>query len=140
MTPISGTGVHDGLKVLLLAVFVYLAVPSGHLPYLHVSMVAHDHGESVLHRGSRVGHGPVLDELRHLLRLVSHLKVRHVVHVQNLENFANVLDGLVEVMKQITDLGKPVGARLGGGGVRQVQRTYTQKQLRKYDIERSRRK
>ena len=60
------------------------------------------------------------------------------MQVRNLENFANILNGLAEVMKQITDLGKPVGARLGRGGVRQVQRTYAYnaKRLNKSDIER----
>ena len=119
------------LKVLLLAVFIYFAVPSGHLPYLHVSMVAHDHGESVLRSSPRVGHVPVPNKLRHLLRLVPHLEVRHAWHVRNLESFADVLKGLSKVMKQVTDLGKPVGAGLGGGRVRQVQRTYTQNKLRK---------
>ena len=131
MTPISGAGVHDGLKVLLLAVFINFAVPSGHLPYFHVSMVAHDHGESVLRSSPRVGHVPILNKLRHLLCLVPHLKIRHAWHVRNLESFANVLKGLAEVMKQVSDLGKPVSAGLGGGRVRQVQRTYTQNKLRK---------
>ena len=75
---------------------------------------------------SRVGHVPVLDKLWHLLGLVSHLKIRHAWHVRNPERLANVLKGLAVVMKKITDLGKPVSAGLGRGGVRQVQRTYTQ--------------
>ena len=101
-------------------------------------MVAHNHGESVLCCGPRVGHVPVLDELGHLLGLVSHFKTGHAVHIRNLENLANVFERLTELMKQITDLGKPVGARLGRGGVRQFQRTYAYnaKRLNKSDIER----
>src|SRR5215216_3413777 len=118
--------------VLLLAVFIYFAVPSGHLPYLHVSMVAHDHGKSILRSSPRVGHVPVPNELRHLLGLLPHLEVRHDWHVQNPERLANILKGLAVVMKKITDLGKPVSAGLGRGRVRQVQRTYTPKiKLRK---------
>ena len=115
VAPISGAGVHDGLDVLLLSVFAHLAVPSGYLPDLHVSMVAHNHGESALRCGSRVGHVLVLKKLRHIFGLVSHLKIGHAMHGRNIDTFANIFEGLAEVMKQITDLGKPVGARFGRG-------------------------